>query len=183
MTDQPRTNKTCAHFDDYSLSKLKILCQTFDSKTGGWPEHELEGYALYQFALNPDKDPEREWHTADNDWWEECKKLNPIEYKEKEPEPPRIPKFVFPVDNEDELLRTVFNHHAFKKSEFFKEESPDWLADYFIIEAVNQTSGVLGLKGTGVITPLDVLYEVDEKTMTVIENKTKHENVKLTIYY
>lgn len=39
------------------LEKLKALCLKFDSKAGWWPEHDLEGFAIYQFAANPPKEP------------------------------------------------------------------------------------------------------------------------------
>lgn len=42
--------------DKEFLTKLKQLCLEFDLKAGWWPEHDLEGFALYQFAANPPND-------------------------------------------------------------------------------------------------------------------------------
>lgn len=47
--------------DQEFLQKLKQLCLKFDSKAGWWPEHDLEGFALYQFAANPPKEPVDEY--------------------------------------------------------------------------------------------------------------------------
>jgi len=48
-------------YDEEFLRKLKQLCLEFDSNAGWWPDHDLEGFALYQFAVNPPKEPVNEY--------------------------------------------------------------------------------------------------------------------------
>jgi hypothetical protein len=51
----------------YLLERLKQRCQAYDSKAGYFPTHELEGFAVYYFALHPEYDPSDEYHKVDTD--------------------------------------------------------------------------------------------------------------------
>ena len=35
-----------------SIEDIRELCQRFDDENGYFPEHESEGYAVYQFIVN-----------------------------------------------------------------------------------------------------------------------------------
>jgi hypothetical protein len=51
----------------YFLERLKQHCLGYDIKAGYYPTHELEGFALYYFALHPEYDPSDEYHKVDAD--------------------------------------------------------------------------------------------------------------------
>jgi hypothetical protein len=70
MTDRskfPMIFYTEEQLNAYFLERLKQLCLEYDSKAGRWPDHELEGFALYYFALHPEYDPSDEYHKVDPD--------------------------------------------------------------------------------------------------------------------
>lgn len=173
------------------LEKLRKLCLEYDTKSELYPESSLEGFAVYYFALHPEhkikKDmlgrgidyedyPEgKEYHAELEKLWGE--------YTEEEKIIIEKPGFVINLTGEDlnRVITNYFKSDITKKSEFFKEESPDWLADTFIIKSITQTSDY-GLSGMCKIRAMDELYVVDERTFTVSENKQKHEVVELIIY-
>jgi len=169
--------------DDEFLSRLKKLCLEYDSKVGRWPENELEGFALYYFAQHPEYEFNYPYDKIDpdNEYQDEFDKLK--EGAQSEHHITEKPNFIIHLSEEArmEIITNFFkNSGVTKKSEFFKEESPDWLADTFIIQGITQTSEQW-LSGTCKITAIDELYVVNEKTMEVIENKQKHEVVELVI--
>lgn len=49
------------------LEKLRTLCLEFDVKCDNWPEHELEGFALYEYARNPVEDPAEHWNNIEQE--------------------------------------------------------------------------------------------------------------------
>lgn len=52
-------------YDADFLEKLRKLCLEFDVKCDNWPDHELEGYALFEYARNPVDCPAEKWNDID----------------------------------------------------------------------------------------------------------------------
>jgi hypothetical protein len=77
--------------DDEFITRLRKLCLEYDSKAGYYPTHELEGFALYYFAVHPEYDPSDEYNKVDADNVDEGEeylkelKLSDDEVKDDEP--------------------------------------------------------------------------------------------------
>jgi hypothetical protein len=81
----------------YFLERLRHLCLEYDRKAGYYPTHELEGFALYYFALHPEYDPSDEYNKIDvensdggNEYKEELDKLRGVE---PETEPAKLSNY------------------------------------------------------------------------------------------
>lgn len=176
-------------YDADFLEKLRRLCLEYDTKSEFYPESSLEGFALYYFAIHPEHEFGSYMRGIDYDDYPEGKEYKEElvklweEYTEEEKTVIEKPGFVINLTGEDlnRVITNYFKSNITKKSEFFKEESPDWLADTFIIESITQTSEY-GLSGMCKIRAVDELYVVDDRTLTVSENKPKHGVVELIIY-
>ena len=173
--------------DNDFLTKLKQLCLEFDSKAEAYPDFDYVGFAIYYYATHPECNPnptmaskiDTGFCEGGNEWITELDKMT----KTEEVTTLQLPNkhFLFHMTSEDRenIIKSFYTHHIFRKSEFFQDKSPGWLADSFVITEIKPESGMLD---TAEIYPLDELCVVDPHTLTVLENKEKHEAVGMIIY-
>ena len=182
------------HDDDFLL-KLKQLCLEFDSKAEAYPDPDYAGFALYYYATHPDYDLhpgyggsidiQTEFCEGGKEWEEE---LDAINGQTDEVKTLKLPDdhFVFPITVEElnHLVTIIYSNPIHRKNEFFKSGSPAWLADVFQVSNIkiersfmNEVTGIYTVE----VYPDDELCVIDEKTLTVIENKNKHEKVGIII--
>ncbi|MFA6769090.1 MAG: hypothetical protein WCR86_11795 [Parabacteroides sp.] len=179
-------------YDIDFLMKLKQLCLEFDTKAEAYPDPDFVGFALYYYATHPGYDLhcgyggsidiQTEFCEGGKEWIEE------LDSPSDEVKTLKLPDnhFVFPVtvDEFNNLVTTIYSSPIHRKNEFFKSESPDWLADVFKISNLKTERSFMN-EVTGTYTvevyPDDELCVIDEKTLTVIENKNKHEKVGIII--
>jgi len=174
------------HDDDFLL-KLKQLCLEFDSKAEAYPDFDYVGFAIYYYATHPGCNPnptmaskiDTGFCEGGKEWIIDLDKMT----KHEEVTTLQLPNnhFLFHITTEerDNIIKSFYTPRIFKKSEFFKDKKPGWLAESFVITEIKPESGTEGMVE---IYPLDELYVVDPRTLIVIENKEKHETVGMIIY-
>lgn len=173
-----RVYKMTEYYPEF-LAKLKALCLEYDAKAGYYPDQELEGFALLFFALHPEYDPSDEYHKVSADFEDDGKEyLEELAHKKTD----NTKSFEYEISKDElEFLYNYTNNDYCEKSIFFKDISPDWLADKFVVKQLNITDKYPLYKV--IITPLDKLTECLNEFISDSGSihKPKHEVVAVDI--